>query len=218
MIPNDYPFNLIRAIYGDAQKDNSHAETTYIKGLYEQINTLDDKEQACLFLRYKEGLTLKACGERYGTSAQSIRQIINRAIRKLRHRSRAYYYEAVPKAELKRLESRYEHLSEKNHQLNEALHVLNASDIDPDAVILLANMLKPKHLEAHICELKLNTRSYNGLARAGLLTVKDIISTPENELRRMRNLGPRSLEEIKTKIKAYILIPDSYLMEQEDVT
>jgi predicted DNA-binding protein YlxM (UPF0122 family) len=218
MIPNDYPFNLIRAIYGDAKKDDSHVETTYIKGLYEQIKTLDHKEQTCLALRYKNGLTLKACGEHYGTSAQSIRQIINRSIRKLRHKSRAHYYEAVPKAELKRLEVRYEHLSEKNQQLNQALHVLNASDIDPDAVILLANMLKPEHLEAHIGELKLNTRAYNGLARAGLLTVKDIISTPENELYRMRNLGTRSVEEIKTKIKAYILLPDSYQMKQEDVT
>lgn len=216
MIPNDYPFNMIRAIYGDAKTDDSHVETTYIKGLYEQIKTLDDKEQKCLSLRYKEGLTLKACGERYGTSAQSIGQTVNRAIRKLRHQSRAYYYEAVPRADLKRLESRYDHLSEKNQQLNEALHDLNASDIDPDAVILLAKMLQPEHLDMHINELKLNTRSYNGLARAGLLTVKDIISTPENELRRMRNLGAKSLEEIKAKIKAHILLPDSYQMEQED--
>lgn len=217
MIPNDYPFNLIRAIYGDAKKADSHAETTYIKGLYEQIKTLDNKEQTCLSLRFKDGLTLRACGEHFGANAQSIRQVVNRAIRKLRHKSRAHHYEAVPRAELKRLERQYEHLNMKNQQLNEALRELNASDIDPDAVILLANMLKPEHLEAHIGELKLNTRAYNGLARAGLLTVKDIISTPENELYRMRNLGTRSVEEIKTKIKAYILLPDSYQLEQGDV-
>jgi predicted DNA-binding protein YlxM (UPF0122 family) len=216
MIQNEYPFNLIRAIYGDSQKNNDHTHTTYLKGLYEQIRLLDDKEQKCLSMRYKDQLTLKACGEYYGITAQSIRPIVNRALRKLRHRSRSLCYEAVPRVEMKRLENRCQKVNEENQQLNEALHALNSASIDPDVVILLANMLKSHHLTAHIGELKLSTRAYNALSRAGLFTVKDIIAIPESELHLMRNLGEKTVWEIKAKIKAYILLPETYPQEQEE--
>lgn len=217
MNDNNYPFNLIRAIYGDSKNNDDHIYTTYLKGLFEQIRLLDDKEQKCLSMRYKDGLTLKDCGKYYGTTGQSVRQIVNRALRKLRHRSRALHYEAVPRVEMKRLENQCQKVTEENQKLNEALHTMNSASIDPDVIILLANMLKPDHLTAHIGELKLSTRAYNALARASLFTVKDIIAIPENELILMRNLGEKTVQEIKAKIKAYVLLPEAYQLEQEEL-
>lgn len=216
MIQNDYPFNLIRAIYGDAKDDNTHTQTTYIKGLYEQIDLLDPKERDCLYMRFKDGLTLKACGESYGASSQSIGQIVRRALRKLRHRSRTMHYEAVPIIEMRRLENQYQKVSEKNKQLNEAMHALDGIELDPNVVILLASLLEPHHLTAHIGELNLSTRAYNALSRIGVTTVRDIIAVPEDQLIHTRNLGEKTVQEIKAKIKAYILLPETYQQEQEE--
>lgn len=214
---NDYPFNLIRAIYGDAEDDNTRAGTTYIKGLYEQINALSETERTCLTLRYQEGLTLKACGNHLGITAQSIRQAIQKALRKLRHPSRLKHFAAVPMVQLQHLENQNRKLNEENQQLKDALHALHAGPIDPDTIVLLAGILQPEHLSAHIGELDLSTRAYNALSRIGVTTVMDIINIPEEQLIHTRNLGEKTVQEIKARIKSYILLPETYQQEQEEL-
>ncbi|MGM0379641.1 MAG: DNA-directed RNA polymerase subunit alpha [Bacillota bacterium] len=54
-------------------------------------------------------------------------------------------------------------------------------------------------------ELDLSVRSYNCLKRAGLNTVSDLISKTEEELMSIRNLGKKSLKEIKQKLIKYEL-------------
>lgn len=218
MNKNDYPFNLIRAIYDDDKDDNTHTETTYIKGLYEQLETLDRKEQMLLSIRFKDGLTLKACGERIGLSQGRTGQLIRRAIRKLGHPSRTKHYETVTTAELYHMERKYRQVDEENQQLKEALHTLGGCDVDPHAVILLANMVRPEHLTADISVLDLNTRAHNGLLRAGVSTIKELIAIPEEVLIDTPNIGTKSMQEIKDKIRAHILLPDMYQGEQEVIT
>ncbi|WP_078598641.1 DNA-directed RNA polymerase subunit alpha C-terminal domain-containing protein [Evansella clarkii] len=208
MTDNTYPFNLIRAIYGDKESDTTHTETTYIKGLFEQIDKLNEKEQRVLSLRYKEGLTYKECEKYFGVSAQRITQIKNQALRKLRHRTRAKHYETVTKAELDAVKRKHQKAEKENEKLKEVLEALGSCDIDPHAVILLANMVRPEHLDKHVGDLNLSTRTYNCLARAGILTIGDLIRTPEEQLVRMRSIGEKSLKEIKSKIRAYILLPN----------
>lgn len=217
MIPNDYPFNLIRAIYGDYQDDNTHTETTYIKGLHEQIGKLSKTEQACLTLRYKEGLTLKACGDHYRTTAQSIRRIIQVALRKLRHPSRTKHFAAIPVIQLHHLENQNWKLHEENRQLKAAMNALQKTDIDPHTIVLLAGMIQPEHLSAHIGALNLSTRAYNALSRAGIKTVRDVLAMSEESLKDKRSIGEKTMTEIKTKIKAYILLPEGYRPEPEDM-
>lgn len=216
MIRNDYPFNLIRAIYGDYEDDNTHTETTYIKGLYEQIGKLSKMEQAYLTMRYKEGLTLRACGEHFGITGQSIRQTTQKALRKLRHPSRSKHFAAIPIIQLHRLENQNWKQHEEINQLKSALNALQAGRIDPDVIVLLAEILHPEHLSAHIGELNLSTRAYNALSRIGVTTVRDIIVIPEDQLIHTRNLGEKTVQEIKAKIKAYILLPETYQQEQEE--
>lgn len=59
--------------------------------------------------------------------------------------------------------------------------------------------------EMTIEELDLSVRSYNCLKRAGLNTVSDLISKTEEELMSIRNLGKKSLKEIKQKLIKYEL-------------
>lgn len=55
-------------------------------------------------------------------------------------------------------------------------------------------------LDRIIEELDLSVRSYNCLKRAGINTVQDLTDKTEPEMMKVRNLGRKSLEEVKIKL------------------
>lgn len=57
-----------------------------------------------------------------------------------------------------------------------------------------------KKLEMTIDELDLSVRSYNCLKRAGINTVQELNNKSEADMMRVRNLGRKSLEEVKNKL------------------
>ena len=57
-----------------------------------------------------------------------------------------------------------------------------------------------KKLEMTIEELDLSVRSYNCLNRAGINTVQELNNKSEADMMRVRNLGRKSLEEVKNKL------------------
>ena len=59
---------------------------------------------------------------------------------------------------------------------------------------------KEKMLEMTIEELDLSVRSYNCLKRAGINTVQELTDKSEPEMIKVRNLGRKSLEEVKNKL------------------
>ncbi len=60
---------------------------------------------------------------------------------------------------------------------------------------------KDKVLEMLIEELELSVRASNGLKRANINTVGDLIEKTREEMSKIRNLGQKSLEEIERKLK-----------------
>lgn len=62
---------------------------TLERGLSDALETLTKKEKECVVMYYSDGLTLKQIGEIYGVGQERIRQIIAKALRKLRHPSRS---------------------------------------------------------------------------------------------------------------------------------
>lgn len=60
---------------------------------------------------------------------------------------------------------------------------------------------KDKVLEMSIEELELSVRASNGLKRANINTVGDLIEKTREEMSKIRNLGQKSLEEIERKLK-----------------
>ena len=60
---------------------------------------------------------------------------------------------------------------------------------------------KVQMLEMTIEELDLSVRSYNCLKRAGINTVQELASKTEQEMIKVRNLGRKSLEEVKIKLQ-----------------
>ncbi len=59
---------------------------------------------------------------------------------------------------------------------------------------------KNRLLEMPIEELDLSVRSYNCLKRAAINTVEELIQRDEEEMIKVRNLGKKSLEEVKQKL------------------
>ncbi len=59
---------------------------------------------------------------------------------------------------------------------------------------------KEKVLEMTVEELDLSVRSYNCLKRAGINTIDELTQKTEEDLMKVRNLGKKSLDEIKKKL------------------
>ena len=57
-----------------------------------------------------------------------------------------------------------------------------------------------KGMAMMIEDLDLSVRSYNCLKRAGIQTVEELTQKTEEEMMRVRNLGKKSLKEVKDKI------------------
>ena len=60
--------------------------------------------------------------------------------------------------------------------------------------------IKEKVLEMTIEELDLSVRSYNCLKRAGINTVEELTNKSEDDMMKVRNLGKKSMEEVKYKL------------------
>jgi len=71
---------------------------------------------------------------------------------------------------------------------------------------------KDRLMEMTIEELDLSVRSYNCLKRAGINTVEELTRRSEEDMMKVRNLGKKSLQEVKEKLAAL----DLSLRESDD--
>ena len=60
---------------------------------------------------------------------------------------------------------------------------------------------KEKALEMTIEELELSVRSFNCLKRASINTVEELTESTEEDMMKVRNLGKKSLDEVKNKLE-----------------
>jgi DNA-directed RNA polymerase subunit alpha len=57
-----------------------------------------------------------------------------------------------------------------------------------------------KTMEMTIEDLDLSVRSFNCLKRAGINTVAELVQKSEDDMMKVRNLGRKSMEEVKKKL------------------
>ena len=98
-----------------------------------------------------------------------------------------------------------EAISQAANLLNEHLRLfIDLSDEASIAEVLVEkdDKGKEKILEMTIEELDLSVRSFNCLKRAGINTVDDLINKSEEEMMKVRNLGKKSLDEVKEKLQS----------------
>ena len=65
-----------------------------------------------------------------------------------------------------------------------------------EEVVVVENKFDSMPIE----DLELSVRSYNCLKRAGITTVAELTQKTEDEMMKVRNLGKKSLKEVKEKL------------------
>ncbi len=88
--------------------------------------------------------------------------------------------------------------------MNEHLNLLIQLDDTADAMEIMIEKeedQKEKALEMTIEELELSVRSFNCLKRASINTVEELTERTEEDMMKVRNLGKKSLDEVKKKLE-----------------
>jgi DNA-directed RNA polymerase subunit alpha len=75
-------------------------------------------------------------------------------------------------------------------------NALEEDEVQEVAPVEVNNAIQHKMIE----DLELSVRSYNCLKRAGITTVEELVQKTEDEMMHVRNLGKKSLKEVKEKI------------------
>lgn len=192
-----YPLNIAKAIFDSTEE----ARKCYIPGISAALATLTEREQGVLMHRFQRKLTLEQCGKEYGVTRERIRQIEAKALRKLRHPTRANMMKAVPLPELQAMHTEYCKLKDDYEWLKKVFESFTAQKAEPGVIIPMAE--HASRLEMPIEELDLSVRSYHCLIRSGKKTLRDIVEMTESELMGIRNLGMKSLLEIKAKLNEH---------------
>ena len=78
---------------------------------------------------------------------------------------------------------------------------LNDSAEDLEIMVEKEENQKEKALEMTIEELELSVRSFNCLKRASINTVEELTHKTEEDMMKVRNLGKKSLDEVKYKLE-----------------
>ena len=198
-----YPENAYCAIF-DATKypdlpQDAEETLDYV------LETLTPREADVFKLNYKYEWVYRDIGEKHGVTSERVRQIHARALRKLRHPSRSnilligretYLTEIVAANE--ETKSKYNKRIASLERLIQQQEAEIASRLGE--VAELEKQADPAHdiLKTSVSELDLSVRSRNGLIRAGIHTVKEILDY--GYLLRIRSLGVQSVNEIEDKV------------------
>lgn len=198
---------LYAAVFGELP-ENDIEEAELPKLLY-ILDTLANREEDIVKKRFgieheKEGYTDIA--RDYGVTPPTIRATEQKAIRKLQHPSRGEYIRLLfmSREELRdnilAQNKQVDALNEEVSKLERALEqerlkyqeLLNQQEGKP-------NEVRPKR-QLSVRELGLSTLTSNALRRSGINTVEDILEYGLDRLKRIRNLGDKSLAEVEAII------------------
>lgn len=181
-----YPFNLSLDIFQDEKK----AASLYVPGLDDALATLSDREQIAILSRYFKYETLDEVSQRLNVTREGARQIIDNAVNKLRNPEVRSLFEA---AQMKELNFALSEIELLNKTLKEKDSSFEAIDCDEEA-------RKKKQRAIPLEQLGLTVRSFNCLKRSGISTAGQIADLKVEELRKIQNLGQRSVCDIIYKL------------------
>lgn len=203
MMPDNYPFNLIRAVYDDPATSDKHIDTIYLRGFYEQVTHLTDFQQEALRLRFQSGYTYKRGAEECQVSLEKFRQTISKALRRLRIRSR--YFNGLPQIENDRVTETCSELTSENTLLKNAMSEFTASGIDPVLMARVSKIIQPKKLLTPLYELGLSPRTLSGTQRLSVHNVQEALMTPTHAFTDQIGFGAVSLNDLQNAIRTHLL-------------
>lgn len=196
---NDYPQNLYDDIFGvNAENDHVSISDDMQLGLTVALSTLTERERHVLHCKYVDKMSHKEIGTNLGIGEERIRQIKEKALRKLRHPFRAQFikhgvFETINKESNEAFERGWKVGYDKGYE-DASLEAKGINVDSPEAQ-------RAKVLQTELCDLNLSVRAYNCLVRSGMATVADCVALDRASILKIRNLGNRSLLEIATRIR-----------------
>ena len=112
----------------------------------------------------------------------------------MRHPDRQRMMLAVPLAEVDEVKTKYTALKEQYELLVKAFELISGKATTPESVEKIAEAAV--WMQTNIENMDFSVRTYNCLRRAGKDTLKDLVEMTEEELRGVRNLGRKSVDEV----------------------
>jgi hypothetical protein len=207
-----FPANLIEALttYGTRHREETEPDnplelmepvTVATALAIMEAGRLTEREHGVICLRFIQNMTYYDVGEVYGVTRERIRQVEMRALRKMlrptckRIMQKGFYRWAMEEIEAQADQRAAEAVAKFKRdwmEEHEAEQFRAEQEKEAD--------LRERVLNQSIDELDLSVRSYNCLKRANVNTVRDLTERTEESMYCVRNLGRRSLEEIRDKL------------------
>lgn len=196
-IGSEYPLNLLDAV--DSDNVWQYPVPADINGTVEYLlhTFLSQRENDILHQRFKLCKTYAEIGEIYQITGERVRKIEEKALNRLRSPGcMKYLQNGIYKATQIDINNAAEQavsaeLSTAVAYLRELL-INKTNFLDERPVIVTA--------KTEIEDLNLSVRCYNSVKRAGINKVGDLEKFTFRELRRIRNLGKHSLDELIEKL------------------
>ena len=207
-----WPLNLLKELFAEIPLYNPNA-------LVETIQTsLTERESDVIFKYYRDGMSYDEIAKKYDRTRERIRQIHNKALRKLKHKSRYEKYILYD----------YDHVNSLQNRIEElASYVLELEQIvDKVPETVKNNIVKANETIDMLPDLYV--RSYNQLTRYARshyhqdhLYICQLTEMTLEEVMEIRNIGKESVKNILLALKNYGGLHlkncdyDEYIIEEE---
>lgn len=207
-----YPYNLAVAVgygYLDARDPEKMEEarqmaySIYVPAIIESLETLTEREQKVIRLRFQSGLTYEQAGKHFNVTRERIRQVEAKAIRKLRHPRHWKHWKKDTMDKMFEVAEDRDRLRLENMELKSRLtKIMDAMGMKEEQKQRVMDT-KEKAPDVSLDELELSVRSYNCLKRAGITKLSDFEGWTTERLMKVRNLGRKSMEEVLYKLREH---------------
>lgn len=216
---NAWPHNILNAMLIDIEKfpDTYDEIAENFEERFNEAQALPDRELRIVIESFKEYRTLAEIGEEFGLTTNRIQQLRAKAIRRLMSPAvRRKFTEIKDKMEVLNAEEtkRIREEIEGKITLEVAMEVV-AKAYDFENVETLGKWLKRSEvilpesdlqLDDRIEILDLSCRALNCLKRASVETIGDLLNLSVEDLMKVRNMGRKSMKEIRERLLAHNLV------------
>ncbi len=172
------------------------------------IKLIDTERSARIFQRYIEGRTFEEIGQEFDLTRERVRQVYEKAKRRLVHRAskvqewiHAFGPTKYADMEASDIVELLIKLGAENKLLKTRLsEVLSGQKLDE--ILPEVDIEKQKLLMTPIENLNLSVRAHNVLRALDIKTLGDIIDYSPADFLKFRNMGKKSLAEIKNLVRS----------------
>ena len=181
-----YPYNLL---------DFIGCEEATEAVCYEALGNISDREREIISKYFEQRMTLEEIGKFYGVTRERIRQVMSRGLR--RFRVEVLY--SIP------LRKERQHIYEQEKRLEQwrwrMLKEYRRTGSYDSEMERLFGEEKSYTKRQMVSELGLNPRTENCLKRAGVIYVDELVKMSYPDVRKIRNMGKISADEIVGKLE-----------------